>query len=195
MAASLQMSSLNAAGLAGPSSGQDGLYEQVEADYGASLARLSRAYEADPHLRRDLLQDIHLAIWRSLAAFDQRCALRTWIYRVAHNVGATHILRRKRQQIHRLVSLEEVEIAADETDMERRVDESRALDGLIALVHTLQSPDRELFVSYLEGLTTEEIAQITGLSTGNVATKVHRIKRVLVKAFHMRGIHEQRIGR
>jgi DNA-directed RNA polymerase specialized sigma24 family protein len=44
----------------------DLLYEEVAADYGAALDRLARAYEADPDKRRDLLQDIHLALWRSL---------------------------------------------------------------------------------------------------------------------------------
>jgi DNA-directed RNA polymerase specialized sigma24 family protein len=45
---------------------------------------LVRGYEADPGRRQDLLQDIHIALWRSFAVFDERCSLRTWVYRVAH---------------------------------------------------------------------------------------------------------------
>jgi RNA polymerase sigma-70 factor (ECF subfamily) len=62
---------------------QDSLYEQTADTYGSSLDRLARAYELDPEVRRDLLQDIHLHLWRSFASFDQRCSLRTWVYRVA----------------------------------------------------------------------------------------------------------------
>ena len=59
---------------------QDAVYDEVVCTYGAALERLVRAYEADPDKRQDLLQDIHIAIWRSLPKFEQRSSLRTWIY-------------------------------------------------------------------------------------------------------------------
>ena len=37
---------------------------------------------------------------------------------------------------------------------------------------------------YLEDLDAAEIATTTGLSPGNVATKVHRIKRLLTRSYH-----------
>jgi DNA-directed RNA polymerase specialized sigma24 family protein len=70
-------------------------YEEAAATYGAALERLARAYEPNPDLRRDLLQEIHLALWRSLAAFDGCCSLRTWIYRVAHNTATSQVFRRR----------------------------------------------------------------------------------------------------
>src|SRR5215210_7694501 len=80
-----------------PSAGtvaRDALYTQIADEFGAALGRLARAFEQDPDRRRDLLQEIHLAIWRSLALFDHRCSLRTWVYRVAHNTTTSQILRR-----------------------------------------------------------------------------------------------------
>jgi DNA-directed RNA polymerase specialized sigma24 family protein len=44
---------------------QDALYEEAAGEYGAALERLAGSYEADRDKRRDLLQDIHLAIWRT----------------------------------------------------------------------------------------------------------------------------------
>jgi RNA polymerase sigma-70 factor, ECF subfamily len=73
--------------ISGEQVGQDSLYEQAAEAYGSSLDRLARAYELDPEARRDLLQDIHFHLWRSFAYFDQRCSLRTWVYRIAHNVA------------------------------------------------------------------------------------------------------------
>ena len=64
---------------------QDDQYRDAAAGFGPALDRLACAYEADPDIRRDLLQDIHLALWRSFANFDGRCSLRTWVYRIAHN--------------------------------------------------------------------------------------------------------------
>jgi RNA polymerase sigma-70 factor, ECF subfamily len=77
-------------------SSQDERYVRTATEFGAALERLARAYEVDPELRRDLLQDIHIALWQSLARFDGRCSERTWVYRVAHNIGASHVRRRHR---------------------------------------------------------------------------------------------------
>ena len=54
---------------------QDDLYREAADTYGAALDRLARAYEADPEARRDLIQDLHLQLWRSLGNFDRRCSL------------------------------------------------------------------------------------------------------------------------
>ena len=47
--------------------GQADLYSEVAETYGGALERLARAYEPDADSRRDLLQEIHIALWRSLA--------------------------------------------------------------------------------------------------------------------------------
>src|ERR1019366_7519571 len=74
-----------------------------------ALGRLARSYEMDPDKERDLLQEIHLALWRSLGTFQGTCSLRTWVYRVAHNVAASHIIRQSRLFSRRLISLEDAE--------------------------------------------------------------------------------------
>jgi RNA polymerase sigma-70 factor (ECF subfamily) len=43
----------------------------------------------------------------------------------------------------------------------------------------LKPLDLEIILLYLEGEPAASIAEITGLSAGNVATKIHRIKRLL----------------
>jgi RNA polymerase sigma-70 factor (ECF subfamily) len=90
-------------------SGQDDLYQQAAEEYGKALGRLAHGYEADADKRRDLLQEVHLALWRSFDGFDGRCSLRTWVYRVAHNTAISWVTRQKRTRPQMLVSLEEIE--------------------------------------------------------------------------------------
>src|SRR5215469_8334455 len=151
--------------------------------FGPALERLARAYEADPDVRRDLLQEIHIALWRSFAGFDQRCSLRTWVYRVAHNVGATHITRQRRGRSQELIGLEEIEAHPDPATGQAVADRSLALERLFALIQRLKPLDRDVILSYLEGLDAAAIAEITGLSAGNIATKIHRIKAMLTRMF------------
>ncbi|MDQ2773719.1 MAG: hypothetical protein M3Y57_02150 [Acidobacteriota bacterium] len=86
----------------------DELYKDARATCGAAIQRLARGYEADPERRRDLVQEIHVELWRSLRLFDRRCSLQTWVYRVAHNVAASHIVRGRRM-LARLVDLDVLE--------------------------------------------------------------------------------------
>ena len=143
------------------------------------MARLARVHEADRSLQQDLLQEIHLALWRSLPSFAGRCSLRTWVYRVAHNVSVSHVLRRRRRFDKHLVDLDEVEIPAEGPGVDASVDDARMLARIHALVQRLKPTDREVFALYLEGLSVDDIAEITGLSHTNTGTKIHRIKRLL----------------
>lgn len=158
---------------------QDALYERISTEYAAPLTRLARAHEADPSMQQDLLQEIHIALWRSLPAFRGRCSLRTWVYRVAHNAAVTHVLRGRRRAAKNLVDLDEIEIASEAPDVDVIVDETRMLSRLHALVQRLKPLDREVFVLYLEGLSMEDIAEIAGLSQTNTRTKLHRIRALL----------------
>ena len=161
-------------------SAQDSLYHEAAETYGPALERLARAYESDSELRRDLLQDIHVALWRSFAGYNGRCSVRTWVYRVAHNVAATHVIRRRRARPAMLVGLEELEnMPAESVPPDR----AAVLERLLELIQRLQPLERQVILSYLEGLDAASIGEITGISPVNVATRIHRIKRILARWF------------
>jgi len=162
---------------------QDQLYGEAAATYGAALERLAQGYESDTDRRRDLLQEIHVALWRSFAAFDGRCSLRTWVYRVAHNVATSQVIRR-RGRTPTLVGLDELERMPDSFDREQMLDNQRALDRMMTLIHALDPIDRQVTLLYLEGMDAASIGEIAGISPGNVATKIHRVKKVLARRFH-----------
>ncbi len=158
---------------------QDELYRAAIAEHGAAIGRLLRAYEANAELRRDLLQDIHVGLWRSFAQFDRRCSLRTWVYRVAHNIASSHVARRMRAG--KQVSLDALMELPDNRDVEETASEKQMLEKL--LIRTLGQPDRQIILLYLEDMDAGAIAEITGLRPGAIATKIHRIKALLAQRF------------
>lgn len=164
-------------------SSQDQQYQQAAAEFGPALDRLARAYEFDPDKRRDLLQDIHVALWRSFATFDGRCSVRTWVYRVSHNAAASHVMRQRRVS-GGLVSIEDLEGMPSTPSGEAAAGRRQAVDKLLALIQQLKPLDRQVILSYLEGLDAAAIGEITGISAVNVATKIHRIKNLLARQFH-----------
>jgi RNA polymerase sigma-70 factor (ECF subfamily) len=165
---------------------QDELYAEAAATYGGALERLARAYDTDADRARDLLQDIHVALWQSLSRFEGRCSMRTWVYRVAHNVATSQVIRR-RASAPTLVGLDELDETPAAIGADEALDAHRAMERLQALVHRLKPLDRQLMLLYLEGVDAASIGEVTGLSAGNVATKIHRIKALLARRFHDRG--------
>ena len=150
---------------------------------------MAYGYEADPDLRRDLSQEIHLALWRSFGKFNGRCSLRTWVYRVAHNVATSHVIRqaKSKRNTPAFQSFEKAEAQAGGENVEISADRTQALARLFALIQLLDPLDRQVILAYLEDLDAEAIAEITGLSVANVWSKIHRIKSVLVRRFHRGG--------
>jgi len=181
MQASIEQTLPETAGAGAETAGQDKLFNQAAAEFATPLARLARAHEADRELQQDLLQEIHLALWRSFSAFNNLCSLRTWVYRVAHNVAATHVMRAKRRRTDQLVSLDDIDIAGESQDVDSEIDEARALAEVARLIRRLKPIDAEVIILHLEGLSRDEIAEISGLSFSNVAIKIHRIKQLLAK--------------
>ena len=168
----------------GGTAGQDQRYAEAAAAFGPALERLARAYERDPDKRRDLVQDIHVALWRSLARFDGGCSLRTWVYRVAHNTATSKVLR-PLTTAPTLVAIDDsLESLAAATGEEDILDRRRALERLHELIQRLRPLDRQVMLLYLEQMDAASIAEITGLSAANVATKVSRIKQLLIQRFH-----------
>lgn len=162
---------------------QDERYVCAAAEFGRALERLARGYEADPNLRSDLLQEIHLALWRSLAGFDGRCSMRTWVYRVAHNAASSYVTRRRRTRAANVTSLEEVADMIAAENPEQVASETQAIDQLAKLIQSLNPLDRQVILLYLEDLDAAGISEITGMSAGAITTRIHRIKTILAKRF------------
>ena len=161
---------------------RDELYQLAANEFGPAIDRLAAGYEADPEKRRDLKQEIHYQLWRSFEVFDQRCSLKTWTFRVAHNTAASYVHKERRRSAI-FMSLEDLEQMATSKDSEADIDQQRSLQKLAQLILKLKPLDRQIMLSYLEEIDASTIAEITGLSPRNVSMKVHRIKSILARHF------------
>ena len=162
-------------------------FQRVLTEFGPALVRFSLGYELDPENRRDLLQEIHIAVWRSLDIFDSRCSLRTWVYRVAHNTAVKHVMRSKRRALASLKSLDDIDEPEDPRPAEGEIHREIALRQISRLILQLKPLDRQVILLYVEDVKNDEIAEITGLSRGSVGVRIHRIKQLLVKMFDTGG--------
>jgi RNA polymerase sigma-70 factor (ECF subfamily) len=105
-------------------------------------------------------------------------------------VAASHVDKQARARKQVFVSLDEFESRPDESVGVADTEQRHALSQLYAMIHELKPLDRQVMLAYLEGMNAAETAEITGLSAGHVATKIHRLKSALGERFREGGNRE-----
>ncbi len=124
---------------------------------------------------------MHCALWTSFARFRGDCALKTWVYRVAHNVAADHVTKSARGP--KKIPLEDIDSLPAPENPETGAAEALVMQQVAELIRNLPPIDTQTIVLWLEGESTADIAEITGLSAGAVGVRVHRIKALLAGHF------------
>lgn len=147
-----------------------GQFTDLMETYASPIRRLCAGYTDNAADRDDLSQDIFFAIWRALPSFRGDASVRTWLYRIAHNVALTWRTRDRRRQF-RESPLDQETAGCTQMDL-RRLALKRAIAGM--------SPgDRTLTLLWLEGLSGAEIEEVTGVKSATVAVRLSRIRRQL----------------
>ncbi len=145
--------------------------ELMEA-FAGPIRRLCAAYAFSAADREDLFQDVFLAVWRALPGFRGDSSVRTWLYRIAHNVALTWQTRDRRRQSRETRLDEDIEgWAAGHTDL-RRIALKQAIAGM-------NPADRTMTLLWLEGLSAAEIEDVTGVKAATVAVRLSRIRKQL----------------
>lgn len=145
------------------------------ATHGAALRRIARVYAGVDGEENDLHQEILLQLWRGLASFRGDAAPGTWLYRVALNTALTwrrHVTRRTSDSSAR----HDLPVASASGHR----NEAAILEEYLG---TLGAMDRSVILLYMEGLSYQQIAEVTGLSAGAAGVRLHRMKQTFSRRY------------
>ncbi|HEX3697302.1 MAG TPA: sigma-70 family RNA polymerase sigma factor [Polyangia bacterium] len=167
-------------------------FEQLLARYEDKVFRLAYRFVRNESEAKEILQDTFLAIWRKLDTFKGDSQFSSWVYRVAANAA---LMRLRSQRRHPEVSTEELpagfldqqqygQILSPGENWARRPDEElqseEVRQHIQAAVDALPEIYRTVFlVRDVEGLSTEETAELLGISVPTVKTRLHRARMAL----------------
>jgi RNA polymerase sigma-70 factor (ECF subfamily) len=154
-------------------------FDRILGDYGAAISRLAYSYEAVAGIREELVQEIALAIWQALVRFRGECSERTFVFRIAHNRGLSHVWRR-RPPHEPLEDMEEADQPIDPRPYpEAQIARADQREQLMSAIQSLPVMHRQMIVLVLEGLSHAEIAEVVGITENNVAVRLARARKVL----------------
>lgn len=120
----------------------------------------------------DLLQDIFLKIWIAMPTFRGDSQPYTWLYRIATNETLNRLRKLRRENVISLDSVSEL--------LSSRIDEDPYFNGnaiqrrLHKAIQKLPEKQRLVFnLRYFDEMKYEDIAEITGTSTGALKASYH----------------------
>jgi RNA polymerase sigma-70 factor (ECF subfamily) len=139
------------------------------------IYRLCLGYLIDKQDVDDLFQDVMVNIWRGLDSFRGDAKTSTWVYRIAVNTSLIYNKKIKRKQ--QFIKQQEMDEIVDQTseNAETRIN----LASLKKSISGLKKQDRLIITLLLDGMSYQEIADITGISINYVGVKINRIKKQL----------------
>ncbi len=137
------------------------------------IYKICNSYCADQKDRDDLAQEIIYNLWKSFNSFNDEFKFSTWMYRIALNVAISFYRQEKKFKKH--VSISDGLVVFEETSEDKNEVETN-LQLLQGFINDLKEIDKAIILLYLDDKSHREIAEITGFTETNVATKINRIK-------------------
>ena len=135
--------------------------------------RIALSYEADPGLRRDLVQDIFLAIWQALDSFRGDASLKTFIAAIAQKRSISHVTRRAREPRQEALPDQLVSAALSPDEVAVQNDMKK---HLVSSIQELPLPQREAMVLCFEGFSYGEMGDVLGISANAAMLRCQRAK-------------------
>jgi RNA polymerase sigma factor (sigma-70 family) len=139
------------------------------------LYKVAQAYGRTAADRDDLVQEMVAQLWRSFPRYDARLRFSTWMYRIALNVSISFQRRESTRRQHVAPTGEEMlQVVGEEKPAQ-----TEELALLYQSIARLDDLNKALAMLYLDGHNHAEIAEVLGITTTNVATRIGRLKERL----------------
>jgi len=129
-------------------------------------------YISDEFQLADLYQETVCNLWSSFPKFRHDSSPSTWIYRIALNTCISGMRKEKRKPKGLSLADLHESLPAPESISEQ-------VQEMYTLIYQLKTLERAILLLWLEEKSYQEIADITGLTVSNVATKLKRSKEKL----------------
>jgi len=163
--------------LQGIASGDVRALDELYARYGSSVLGYLISLLSDQSLAEEVLQDVMLAVWNNAANFRAESSVRTWLLVIARN-RAFNTQRRRQLPI---ISLSDAfEAHSNDTEPLEKVERKNASSTVRKALDNLPPAHREVLVLvFYHQLSGPEVAEVLGITTGTVKSRLHRAKEAL----------------
>jgi RNA polymerase sigma-70 factor (ECF subfamily) len=155
--------------------GDEAAFETLLVRFSPRLRYFLRRILGETERTEDVLQDVWLQVFRGLPTLADAGAFRAWLYRIARDRAYREFRKRPLP-----LQLQEDADLAGEPDPDFPAE---SIEQIHAALDRLIAEHREVLVlRFLEEMSYEEIARVTGCPLGTVRSRLHYAKLALHSA-------------
>lgn len=136
---------------------------------------------ADEEEAKDVVQETFIRVWLNLSEYDPRRPFTTWLYTIASHLCLDRL---KSVKAYRLLPKDEEALQrfASGDDSQRALENQEWISIVRLLAEGLSAKQRLVFtLCQLEGLTSAEVEQITGLDASQVKNNLYVARQTIRK--------------
>jgi RNA polymerase sigma-70 factor (ECF subfamily) len=158
--------------------GDEDAFEELVVAHAGRVYGALRRFGLDAGEADEVSQEVFLRAWRGLARFEERAQFSTWLYRIAFNEAQRRLSRRESSRVEPDADREDPVVLVAES--EELGPEAQALEHEFerSLEQALeQLPDEwraAVVLRDIEGLSTQEAAEIVGVRQAAFKSRLHR---------------------
>lgn len=157
-------------------------FSQVLKEHAALLGRVAATYEANFHMRQELLQEITLAVWQALEKFKGDSSIKTYILRVAHNKSITHVAYHAKQPRNDSYCEVETPQPSQQACTDVYLAQQQQIQSMLKEIRKMPIQTRQVVTMSMEGLSYSEIADACGISGSNAGVILNRARKILMES-------------
>jgi RNA polymerase sigma-70 factor, ECF subfamily len=158
--------------------GDESAFAQLVTAHSARVYGALRRFGLDPQEADEVAQEVFLRAWRGLTRFEERSQFSTWLYRIAFNEAQRRLARRPPATTFSRPGDEDAVAALpdaiDAGPQARTLD--REFEQMLerALAELPADLRAAVVLRDLEGLSTEEAAEVAGVRQAALKSRLHR---------------------
>ncbi|MEC3878271.1 RNA polymerase sigma factor [Parapedobacter sp. 10938] len=159
-------------------SNQRQLFQLLFEENSNRIYHLCYGYTGDSDSANDLMQETFIKVWQNLDKFRNQSQFSTWIYRIAINTCLSYLRSAKRR------ATDELNDSIIENYTEEPSEKQEQIAQLYKSIAQLEENERIIITMVLDEVPYAEIAEVAGISEGNLRVKIHRIKHKLTEIYN-----------
>jgi RNA polymerase sigma-70 factor (ECF subfamily) len=164
--------------LARAQAGDARAFERLSSAYADRLFMLLLRLLGDRSEAEDVAQEVMLRAWRGIARFQGQSSYFTWLYRIAVNEASRALERKARRPAGVSIGAYELQLPASSAHDPSQQAENSELRRVLgqALAELAPTLRTAIVLRDVEGLSTQEAAEIAGVSQAAFKSRLHQAR-------------------
>ena len=161
-------------------------FEKLVLEYQKNVYNLALRMTGNAEDAADMTQEAFVKAYSSLSGYRGESKFSVWLYRIVSNVCLDFLRAKKRRQTVSLSVTDddgdetELEIADESQSPEKLLERSMTRDAVLRGLDALTPEFRQILIlRELQGMSYEEIAEVLGIESGTVKSRIFRARKKL----------------